>query len=315
MNEREELVAEMREFGLNVTVSTLKQSTPSKKFINCKVLDGSKGYSGWYVNHGGACTYGRFDRDITKYWSSYAIKCELDKMSYYQRKHYYEQQAKYQETIKLIEIEERKKKFIGFLTNWNKYPYASPALPYDEYFKRKQIKIFNDFKIIPHKNNTTCIPLYSNIDKQLAGCQYVYTTEEGTTKRFATGTRFKGAFYPIRNNNDIHETWTIFLAEGYATAYSLNEILKYCPKYIKFMTFACFGASNLVDVANYVRVTFPHIKIIVCADNDLAGITYAKKASPNWFVFSYDSKINDANDVYCTYGLKKSSEMLNLILF
>ena len=92
------------------------------------------------------------------------------------------------------------------------------------------------------------------------------------TKRFLTGGRFAGCYYAIGKPVD-----SLLIAEGYATAATLYEATG------RAVT-ACFSCGNMEAVARALRHKFPKLKLILCADNDLAtkgnpGLTNAWQAA------------------------------------
>ncbi|CAG1021531.1 DNA primase TraC [Methylococcales bacterium] len=81
--------------------------------------------------------------------------------------------------------------------------------------------------------------------------------ELGRDKDFLGGGRKRGLFHWLGERTE-----TVCLAEGYATAASINEATAY-------RTFVCFDAGNLPAVAETVRGLLPDARIVVCADHDL----------------------------------------------
>lgn len=93
-------------------------------------------------------------------------------------------------------------------------------------------------------------------------------------KRFRPGGRVKGCYHPI---GAIHEDQPLLIAEGWATAATLNMATGYPVA-------AAMNAGNLRAVAESLRARYPAISIIVCGDNDHQtagnpGITKAKDAA------------------------------------
>lgn len=91
-------------------------------------------------------------------------------------------------------------------------------------------------------------------------------------KRFLSGGRIQACYCAIGRPVD-----TLLLAEGYATAATLYESTGHA-------TACAFNAGNLAPVARALRAKFPHLRIVVCADNDTQtpgnpGLTKAWEAA------------------------------------
>lgn len=92
------------------------------------------------------------------------------------------------------------------------------------------------------------------------------------SKKFLTGGRIAGCYYAIGRPDDV-----LLLAEGYATAATLHQATGRAVA-------TCFNCGNLLAVARTLRVKFPHLRIVVCADDDSAtpnnpGLTAAHQAA------------------------------------
>lgn len=90
-------------------------------------------------------------------------------------------------------------------------------------------------------------------------------------KRFLSGGRIAGCYCPIGRPLD-----SLLLCEGMATGATL-----YAATGIGVAV--CFSAGNLQPVARALRLKFPQLRLIVCADNDLTpgnpGLTHATQAA------------------------------------
>lgn len=91
-------------------------------------------------------------------------------------------------------------------------------------------------------------------------------------KRFLTGGRISGCYCAIGRMGN-----TLLLAEGFATAATLHQATGHAAA-------ACFSCGNLLAVARAMRDKYPHIQLIVCADNDRhtpgnPGLTKATEAA------------------------------------
>lgn len=134
------------------------------------------------------------------------------------------------------------------------------------YLQRKQVN-HHGSKTGMSKNlkDTLIVPLYS-ADFEIVSLQFI---QPDGTKRFLSGGKKKGCFWWLG-----HETNSILIAEGFATAASLHE-------HTGLMTFIAFDAGNLVPVAQVIRQKYPSAEIIIAGDNDLSGVgqLYAKAAA------------------------------------
>lgn len=91
------------------------------------------------------------------------------------------------------------------------------------------------------------------------------------TKRFLTGGRIAGCYCAIGRPVD-----SLLVAEGYATAATLFAATGRAVA-------VCFSAGNMLAVARELRLKFPGLRLVMCADNDLTpgnpGVTAATKAA------------------------------------
>ena len=91
-------------------------------------------------------------------------------------------------------------------------------------------------------------------------------------KRFLTGGRIQGCYYALGRLGD-----TLLLSEGFATAATLHQATGHAVA-------ACFSCGNLLAVARALRSKFPHLRLIICADDDARtpgnpGLTKAREAA------------------------------------
>lgn len=91
------------------------------------------------------------------------------------------------------------------------------------------------------------------------------------SKRFLTGGRIGGCYCAIGKPMD-----SLLVAEGYATGATLYAATGRAVA-------VCFSAGNMLAVARELRLKFPGLRMIMCADNDLTpgnpGVTAATKAA------------------------------------
>jgi len=145
---------------------------------------------------------------------------------------------------------------------WDKAKDATNDHPY---LKRKGVnayglKTFKDSLIIPVQDMAGTIH----------GLQFI---KQDGSKKFKTGTNKTGHFYGIGTTKGD----TLLIAEGYATAASVHQASGY-------PVLVAFDAGNLKPVAEIVKAKYPHLKIIICADDDRwtpgnPGLTKATEAA------------------------------------
>lgn len=75
-------------------------------------------------------------------------------------------------------------------------------------------------------------------------------------KKFLTGGRTKGVYFAIGRPSGV-----LLVGEGYATCASIYQATGHAVA-------VAFNSGNLVPVAQALRAKFPHLKFVICADND-----------------------------------------------
>ena len=119
------------------------------------------------------------------------------------------------------------------------------------------------------------IPGY-DADKQLCTVLRIYPNGD---KRFLSGTIAKGAYYAIGIPTD----GILYICEGWATGMSIRAATGHAAA-------VAFSSGNLGEVVRLMREKFPHITLIIAADNDKNGnaIKKAEEAALQydaWVVF------------------------------
>ncbi|VTU46125.1 DNA primase TraC (plasmid) [Variovorax sp. SRS16] len=104
---------------------------------------------------------------------------------------------------------------------------------------------------------TTLIPAIDT-DNRIWTMQYI---QEDGTKRFAKNSRKDGCFHAVGGLDALANAPVIVIAEGYATAATLSEVLGHA-------TVAAFDAGNLPAVALALRDRFPDKPFVIAGDND-----------------------------------------------
>ena len=92
-------------------------------------------------------------------------------------------------------------------------------------------------------------------------------------KRFLTGGRIQGCYFAIGSKPFDQ----ILLAEGLATGSTLHQATGAAVA-------VCFNCGNLLAVARALREKYPMLRLVVCADNDVAtpgnpGLTHGRAAA------------------------------------
>lgn len=102
------------------------------------------------------------------------------------------------------------------------------------------------------------IPLYDTTGI-IQGIQFI---QPDGSKTFKTGTAKQGSYFPIGKPKEN----TLLICEGYATGASLHEATGHAVA-------VAFDAGNLKPVAEALRLKYPALRLIICADNDQWGET------------------------------------------
>lgn len=130
---------------------------------------------------------------------------------------------------------------------------SQEALAGHPYLARKRIQA-HGARIL---NGSLVVPLR---DEQGAIVSLQFIKPDGQ-KRFLTGGRVQGCSFLIGDTPKDR----LLIAEGFATAATLNEVSGY-------PVLVAFNAGNLEAVAEYAREVFPSVEIILAADNDPSGV-------------------------------------------
>jgi putative DNA primase/helicase len=140
---------------------------------------------------------------------------------------------------------------------------ARPATHQHPYLQRKGVGAYG----IRQLRELLLIPA-RDVHGQLQTLQFIGA--DGA-KRFLSGGRIVGCYCPIGRPLD-----SLLICEGYATGCSLYAATGRAVA-------VCFSAGNLQPVARALRMKFPAMRLIVCADNDLTpgnpGVTHATQAA------------------------------------
>jgi len=129
------------------------------------------------------------------------------------------------------------------------------------YLIKKKVKPFD----IRQRGNYLLIPVCS-VQGDYQSIQFINPDGQ---KWFLQGGKTKGGCHFI---GEILMSKPVYIAEGYATAYSVYEDTE-C------LSIVAFNATNLVPVAVELRKHLPDIEIIIAGDIDQTGKHYAELAS------------------------------------
>lgn len=143
------------------------------------------------------------------------------------------------------------------LTLRKKLSRMSEAMEQTPYMKSKGIQVHSGV-YTDNDKKLTCIPAM-DIEGTLWTIQYV--AEDGT-KRFAKDSRKEGCFHVLGGMDKLSNTAVIVIAEGYATAATIKEATE-LPAVV-----CAFDSGNLKAVAQALHEKYPHIPIMIAADDD-----------------------------------------------
>lgn len=252
--------------------------------------------NGWYIS-------GEYCTKIGDFASGYE---ELIKISELDSEYNFisaEKIKEKQEIARLLEIEELKEKKIHCDELWNKNYNEDILQETCDYLIKKKIGLYNA-KIA---NNTLIVPIYDIEDLKICGIQYI-TCEK---KRFLLGSKKKTHFGCVGfMPEDIKDIKEFYMAEGYATAYSIYEATNK-PVII------AIDCGNIIDCCRI----FSNLgkNIIICADKDKTG-TGEKKAREANNLFPLNTSVlvaepkegKDFNDILCFEGIDILKKQLRI---
>lgn len=141
---------------------------------------------------------------------------------------------------------------------------ARPATDAHPYLQRKQIGAYGVRQL-----RDMLVIAARDVNGELHTLQFI--SPDGS-KRFLTGGRIVGCYFAIGRPVD-----SMLLCEGLATASTLHRATGRAVA-------VAFNCGNLVAVAKVLRMKFPAMRLVVCADNDFQtqgnpGVTHARAAA------------------------------------
>ncbi|WP_300720620.1 zincin-like metallopeptidase domain-containing protein [uncultured Brachyspira sp.] len=278
-------------------------------------VDGDKGkeQSGFYVLHADGIANGYFMNNRTGEeikWSSkeHSYNSMTPEEKAEMKALYQARKAEREQEDKILTEKAEKALYAKFMNK--------EAINEHTYLSNKMIEPTQN--IYAGNDNTITVPLY-NVDGRLKSAQYV--SEDGE-KRFAKNTDKVGAFHVVDGNAaDLKSATSIIIAEGYATAASINEAVK--EPGLKVI--AAMSASNIEHTVKAITEKYPAINIVIAADNDLnnkignIGLNAANAVADKYKnVTVIVPKINgkavagDFNDIISKNGLSKEEALKNI---
>lgn len=172
------------------------------------------------------------------------------------------------------------------------------------YLKRKGVTAADHLR---EHDDKLIIPI--TIDDQLTSLQYIknegdFSFADGgaSDKKYLPGGRKKGCYFFIEGDQT-----TIYIAEGYATARSLNMITSNAA-------YVCFDKGNIYEVAAHAKKNHPDSRVVIAGDDDVfttgnPGRTKAMQAAEGLGIeavfprfASLDGKPTDWNDLHAREG-------------
>lgn len=221
--------------------------------------------AGWYVlflDGLPAGKFGDFRTGITQTWSAKSNAT----LTAAERKALQRRMAEAQRLRKEAEQQRQQQAQEQAQRIWDSAPPAPADHPY---LQNKQVEPYG---LRLDEDNRLIVPLF--IKNRLVSLQFI--PPDGQDKRYLFGGEKKGGSYVL---GELTDASTILVAEGFATAASLNEATN-LPVVI------AFDAPNVLPVAHAYRKQFPSAVIVLCADNDVrsdetpnTGVEAATKAA------------------------------------
>ncbi|HKC43592.1 MAG TPA: toprim domain-containing protein, partial [Burkholderiales bacterium] len=174
------------------------------------------------------------------------------------------QQLKAEAIQHALEVEELERRAQVLRRAAEIFKAAEPATSNHPYLKRKRVGAHG----LQVRAGTLIVPV-RDPDDELRSLQFI---REGAGKKFLIGGTVEGCYFAIGKPDGV-----LCVAEDYATGASIFEATGYAVA-------VAFSAQNLEPVARALRVKFPRIRLIVCADDDASktgnpGLTHAIAAA------------------------------------
>jgi phage/plasmid primase-like uncharacterized protein len=164
---------------------------------------------------------------------------------------------------------------------------ASPECNGHPYLSKKGIGPSEGLKIA--QDGRLVIPV--TLNDQLISLQFV--PDDGKEKRFLAGSTTKGGYFILEGDNA-----RVFIAEGYATAKSIQEATGNT-------VYIAFSSGNMTETAMTAAAQRPNSVLFVAGDNGNGAkqAQQAAQAANCEAIFPPDEALSDFNDYHAAYGL------------
>ena len=200
--------------------------------------------AGWYVFHDDNIPAGAFGDWRTGTWESW--RADIG------RRLSLREEAAHRALVEAIrrarEAEDARRKAEALERAAEIWQAAPPVLGSHPYLDSKGVKAYG----LRLHNGRLLVPVRDG--GELHSLQFIGADGE---KRFLTGGRVAGCHFIIGEPNGV-----LCIAEGYATAASIYEATGHAVA-------VAFNAGNLPPAASALRKSFPGLRLIVCADDDV----------------------------------------------
>jgi len=225
------------------------------------------------------------------------------------------------EEIKAISELEKQKKHKECRDKWKPIFDSSDKGELHKYLMEKNVSDNHHGKI--GMNGELFIPAYNR--NGFVGVQMIFweLENEKYEKRFSSGIELKGSF-SLFGQVDMATDY-VYVCEGFATGATIHEIT---AKPV-FMLWNC---HNIIEGILSIRLKYPHLKLVLCADNDHSRIDqntgkidnigvrkmlFAKNKFSNCVVkipeFEFkDSNLTDFNDLLSVSDVETLNEQLDV---
>lgn len=252
---------------------------PSTKFQKCKTIEkkdkGKIGYVCAFNQHGttksvyilinnfklGKFVFNSASFDKQKRESSYNNNATKKPSLIFDNAKYqaFQQKEVLEEKRKADLFKEKLALWENAATDINNHPYAT----------KKQLKPNN---LLRQSGQILLYPLTHSETGKICGIQTIHDNGE---KRFYG--QQKNAYAVL---GDLEKASTIYLCEGYATA---NAITSLANPDERFAVVNALNCHNLVNIAQWIKITYFNKKLVIAADNDLKTQSAGKGNAGLWY--------------------------------
>jgi phage/plasmid primase-like uncharacterized protein len=222
---------------------------------------GDHAKNSWYVLHSGSPVlgaYGCWKRNINETW------CERNgSLTEEENENVRRRQEAISAKLKdeTAAAQEKARKTAEWILNRSR-----PARTLHGYLSRKRVKVFGNLRVY---RRFLVLPL-RDAGGELRSLQFI---DGNGAKKFLTGGRVAGCFFTLADKAE----GPLVITEGYTTGASIHEATGHA-------VICAMNKGNLLEVTKAARELWPHLPIIVAADNDQftdgnPGLTKATSAA------------------------------------